>query len=124
MGSIFRKKRYTEPPRVFVHLLMDGEDDVHLWIRNCPLAWCRRVCFGLQQLGVAVAVNWKKKYDLVQRDGHYKDYLDVQLFGVDVQDGGEILKIAVQSQFRMIQECEVVWVNAHRFLNMKVWHRK
>jgi hypothetical protein len=123
MAGVFRKPQYTEPPRVFCHISKMDDGAVRLWIRNCPANWCQKVCAGLLAVSVAHAIQWAKKHDLVERSDYYNTYIEVLMQGFGWTDDTDFLRIAVQSQFRMIQGCIVEWVDVRRFLNMKVWHR-
>ena len=123
--QVFRKPRYTEPPRVFACTdAACAEGKLLLWLRNCPTRWAQQVCHGLQSVGIARQISWRRRQDLVLRDGYYTNYIEVELSDIRWMEGMGFLRIAVQSQFRMIQGCEVEWVGINKFLNMKIWHRK
>lgn len=123
---MYRKAKYIEPDRVFVCWKSPAESesdahDVRLWIRNTDGRKCRRVVEGLKALSVIRDGHGKRKHDLVCRDRHYYTYWELILEGVT---DDEMLKTAVQAQYRLFQDTVVEWVSAYKFLNMKVWHRR
>ena len=120
-----RKATYIEPNRVFVFIRKELDGGVQLWVRNTTYIECQHVAKGLRDLGIIQHAQWRKQRDRVVRVKHYQHFWDITLIGLheDYQDD-KMLKIAVQSLYRQLQETEVEWVSAQRFLNMKVWYRK
>jgi hypothetical protein len=123
---MYRRAKYIEPDKVFVCWKSPTESEseshtVRLWIRNTDGRKCRRVVAGLKALGVIHDGHGKYKRDLVCREHHYYTYWELTLEGVT---DDELLKTALQEQYRLMQDTQVEWVTAYRFLNMKVWHRR
>ncbi|MBR1377985.1 MAG: hypothetical protein IJ557_02520 [Bacteroidaceae bacterium] len=122
---MFRKPKYTEQPRVFIHLERNEDDSriVRLWIRNSPGRWCERMAEGLKNLGMVTRVHGRRCHDLIWREHYYYHYWLVELRGVGEGVSDHHLRMAVQSQFRMMQDCRVEWVGKSKILNLRIWHR-
>lgn len=122
-----RKLYYIEPPRVFINLQLREEDmAARLWIRNVSeIRYIQQVVYGLHGIGVMDHARWQRKRDLVERECYYKYYWEVKLIDIhDAYMNEDMLRIAIQSQFRMMQDCRVEWLSAHKILNLKIWHRQ
>ena len=116
---MFRLKK-TIPPVVYVcRTWLEDNRQVRLWVRNAPLHWCIKMAQGLKHVGVITAASIMKKKDLIWRSQHLNHYVEIMIDMPPTTKDDELLRIAIQSQFRIIHNCRVEWCNTNKILNFK-----
>lgn len=117
---MFRKPP-PHTPIVYVYLHKDEWTDeiLALWVKDCPVWWCRVLAERLVELKTVKGIRLEQDRDLRYRYGYIREFCTLTLHHLSTSISEDMLKWLVEHEFSKLQGAQVEWVTSSKLLNLK-----